>query len=346
MFDYSFLKSLLVPSGFLSSISFIYGLKSKSDSLKDKFPDVFTGLRKTAIVESVKGSNAIEGIITSDSRIRAIVNESSAPRNHSEEEIAGYRDALNYIHENYESLSLSEALIKELHRMMLARTALPYGGQYKSEDNLIRERRGDGTTLIRWVPTSAKETPETMERFVGAFLDARDDSGVNQLLLIPVFILDFLCIHPFKDGNGRMSRLLTLFLLYKAGFDVPKYISFEEQINKDKGKYYEALKQSSLGWHEGKNDYIPFVGNTIFTLFRCYQELDRRFLTLRDNKVSKTERVEQAVLNSLLPVSKMDIASLLPDVSVTTIEAVLAKMVKEGKAVKSGSTKNARYSKG
>ena len=344
-FDYSFLKTLLVPSDFLSSISFIYGLQSKSDLLKDKFPDVFTGLRKIAIVESVKGSNAIEGIVTSDSRIKAIVNGNSAPRNHSEEEIAGYRDALNYIHANRDSLSMSEDLIKELHKMVLSHTALPYGGQYKNEDNVIRERRSDGVTLIKWVPTSAKETPGTMEQLVGAFLEARDDSGINQLLLIPSFILDFLCVHPFRDGNGRMSRLLTLFLLYKAGFDVPEYISFEEQINKDKGRYYEALKESSIGWHEGKNDYLPFMGNTIFTLFCCYQELDKRFLTLRDGKVSKTERIEHAVLTSLLPISKADIAYLLPDVSVTTIEAVLAKMVKEGKIVKSGSTKDARYSK-
>ena len=345
IFDYSFIKTLLIPSDFLSSISLIYGLKSKSDSLKSRFPDVFTGLRKIAIVESVKGRNAIEGIITSDSRIKAIVNGISAPKNHSEEEIAGYRDALNFIHQNHDSLSFSEELIKELHMMMLSHTGLSYGGEYKSEDNIIRERWSNGMILDRWKPTPAKVTPRAMEQLVEAFLEARDDSSINQLLLIPSFILDFLYVHPFGDGNRRISRLLTLFLLYQAGFDVPEYISFEEQINKDKIRYYEALKKSSVNWHEGNNNYLPFINNTIFTLSNCYQELNKRFLTLRDGKVSKTERIENAVLTSLIPISKADIVYLLPDVSVTTIEAVLAKMVKESKIAKIGSTKGVKYKK-
>lgn len=171
----------------------------------------------------------------------------------------------------------------------------------------------------------------------------RDDYGVNQLLLIPCVILDFLCIHPFRDDNGRMSRLLSLLLLYKEGFDVPKNISFEGQINNAKGSYYEVLRQSSLDWHENKNDYIPFMRNFLSTLARCYQELDKRFLTLRAGKVRKSQRIEEVIFNSLVPVSKKDIRDLLPDVSVSTIERVLADLIREGKIMKLGSTIDARY---
>lgn len=344
-FDYSFLKTISVPASYLAFTSGIYQLKTQSESLEKRFPNVFTGLRNIAIVESVKGSNAIEGIVTSDQRIRAIVEQNSAPLNHNEQEIAGYRDALNYIHQNYHTLSISEGLIKQLHSLLLGRTALTYKGSYKTEDNVIRERRSDGSSFVRWMPTSAIDTPKAMEQLVLAYVEARDDSEINPLLLIPCFILDFLCIHPFRDGNGRMSRLLSLFLLYKSGFDVPKYISFEEQINKEKWDYYNALKASSEGWHENQNDYVPFIGNFLKTLFYCYQELDKRFLTLRDGKVSKKERIEQAVLTSLLPLSKADIQYLLPDVSVSTIEAVLSEMVKSGKAKKIGSTRGAKYIK-
>ena len=342
-YDYSFLKNIALPANFLSLTNIIYAVKTEEEHKKNEFPDIFTNLEKIAIVQSVKGSNAIEGIITSDKRIEEIVNQNSAPLNHDEEEIAGYRDALNLIHTNHNDISFNLESMLNLHGIMLARTNKNYGGQFKVDDNVIREVYPDGTSRIRFVPTPAKEVKESMEQLVLAYMDARDDYGINQLLLIPCVILDFLCIHPFRDGNGRMSRLLSLLLLYKEGFDVSKYISFEEQINKEKGKYYEALKQSSFDWHENKNDYIPFMYNFLSTLVRCYQELDKRFLTVKSGKVSKTKRIEEVVLSAFIPVSKKEIKDLLPDVSVTTIEKVLSDMLKKGEIIKVGTTNNARY---
>lgn len=344
-YDYSFLRTASVPVRFLTFTNAIYTLHGLEKEKKAVYPDIFTALQKLAIVQSVKGSNAIEGIVTTDKRIEEIVNRSSAPLNHNEREIAGYRDALNLIHTRNAEMTLNEELVLNLHRILLNQTELPYGGRYKTEDNIIRETYPDGTSRVRWAPVSAKETPAAMQQLFLAYTDARDDSEINQLLLIPCVILDFLCIHPFRDGNGRMSRLLSLLLLYKNDFDISKYISFEEQINAMKGSYYDALKQSSARWHENANDYMPFIENFLYTLYLCYKELDKRFLTLETKKVSKKRRVEEAIKNAFLPISKKELCSLLPDVSATTIEQVLGSMIKNGSVRKIGSTRNARYIK-
>ena len=260
-------------------------------------------------------------------------------------EIAGYRDALSLIHQNHEDMSLGETTILNLHKILLSQTNLSYGGMYKKGDNVIRETYADGTSRVRFSPISAKDTPEAMNRLIVAYQEAKDDAGNNQLLLIPCLILDFLCIHPLRDSNGRMSRLLTLLLLYKADFDISKYISFEEQANNMKGKYYEDLEKSSDGWHENQNDYVHFIENFMYTLYLCYRELDKRFLTLSTEKVSKKQRIEQIVLSAFIPVSKKEIQDLLPDVSISTIETVLGKMLRDKRIVKIGTTRNSRYKK-
>ena len=344
-FDYSFLKNMMVPISFVQMAQMIYSLKMTSEEKKRNYPKLFTSLEKIAIVQSVKNSNAIEGIVSTDKRVEEIVNNSSAPLNHNEMEIAGYRDALSLIHKNHESMNINEETILNLHKILLSQTNLTYGGLYKTNDNVIRETYSDGTSRIRFTPISAKDTSEAMKRLVLAYQEARDDSGIDQLILIPCFILDFLCIHPFRDGNDRMSRLLTLLLLYKANFDISKYISFEEQINNMKGKYYEDLKKSSNGWHENQNDYIPFIENFMYTLYLCYKELDKRFLTLSSEKVSKKQRIEQIVLSSFIPISKKEIQNLLPDISIASIELVLSQMLKEGLITKLGTTKNSKYIK-
>ena len=344
-YDYSFLKNMKVPTSFLNMTNAIYSLKTVAEEKKREYPDIFTNLQKIAIVQSVKGSNAIEGIVTTDKRIEEIVNQNSNPLNHNEQEILGYKDALNIVHTNYETITFNSESMKNLHRIMLEHTELAHRGEFKKEDNVIRERYADGRTNIRFMPVKAIDTEKAMEELTYAYMEARDDSNINQLLLIPCVILDFLCIHPFQDGNGRMSRLLSLLLMYKNGFDISKYVSFEEQINLSKGNYYEAFRQSSIGWHENTNDYIPFIENFLFTLYLCYKELDKRFLTLKNGKVSKTKRVEEIVLTSFLPISKKEIQNLLPDISVTTIEKVLSNMIKDGKIVKIGSTSNAKYLK-
>lgn len=342
-YDYTFLEKDTIPGNLMNVLTGIYSMKTENDHRKDKFNTVFTELEKIAIVQSVKGSNAIEGILTTDQRINEIVNKSSAPLNHNEEEIAGYRDALNLIHNHYQALAFSEENILSLHEMMLHVAKSNVAGKYKEHDNVIMEVKSDGTRSIRFSPVLASETKDSMNQLILAYMNARDNSNINQLLLIPCVILDFLCIHPFSDGNGRMSKLLTLLLLYRTGFDAGRYISFEEQINRTKGSYYESFRKSSINWHENKNDYFFFVENFLITLFCCYKELDKRFATVNSKKINKTSRIEATILNSILPISKKEINIILPDVSISTIEAVLGKMLKEEKIIKIGEGINTKY---
>jgi Fic family protein len=342
-FDYSFLDNGLLPAKLVSLTGNIYALKTAAGVRKEAYAKVFTELESVARVQSVKSSNAIEGIVTSDQRIADIVNRSSAPLNHNEAEIAGYRDALNAIHTGYDLLDFRQRDILRLHQMLLSATGYEYGGQYKTEDNLILEIDADGFRRVRFRPTPAAETAKAMEQLELAYLDARGNANINQLLLIPCVILDFLCIHPFRDGNGRMSRLLSLLLLYKNGFDAGKYISFEEQINNYKAYYYDALQQSSTGWDINENDYFPFMQNFLSTLYMCYKELDKRFAVLHGQKVTKKARIEAAALGSLTPFSKAELCSIHPDVSPTTVENVLGAMVKDGRLLRLGAGRNTRY---
>ena len=342
-FDYSFLESGMLPAGLFNLASDIYSIRVANQSRRGNYEEIFTELAAIAKVQSVKSSNAIEGIVTTDRRIDEIVNGNSAPLNHSEQEIAGYRDALALVHSQYGQMDFCQRDILRLHRIMLDVAGYDHAGRYKDVDNDIIEEDRQGRRRVRFHPTSAADTPEEMEQLVLAYQEARDNLRVNQLLLIPCVILDFLCIHPFRDGNGRMSRLLSLLLLYRNGFEAGKYISFEEQINHRKGNYYEALRKSSTGWHENGNEYFPFIIEFITTLYMCYKELDKRFALVGSRKVTKQARVEATILNSLTPISKAEIGRILPDVSATTIEAVLGRMVKNGTIRKIGSGRGTRY---
>ena len=344
-FDYSFLDNGLLPAKLINITGTIYSLKMGAKIRQDEYEKIFTELEKIAIVQSVKSSNAIEGIVTSDERIEEIVNQNSKPLNHNENEIAGYRDALNEIHLHYEEIELNKDTILKLHEIMMSYTGAEDAGKYKINNNYIIEEDKHGNRKIRFKPLDAKETPKAMEQLVLAYNDACNNININQLLLIPCVILDFLCIHPFRDGNGRMSRLLTLLLLYKNGFDVGKYISFEEQINNSKGNYYEALLLSSIDWEENKHSYVPFIENFLSTLYMCYKELDKRFNVVNSNKLTKKARIEATVLNNLTPISKAEICKILPDVSATTVEAVLGTMVKNGVIKIIGSGRNTKYMK-
>lgn len=330
IFDYSFLDKGLLPAEIVNLTSTIAAFHAISGTRKENNKNIYTELEKIARIQSVKGSNAIEGIITTDARIKQIVDGNSAPLNHSEWEIAGYRDALDEIHTLHDQMSFSENMILHIHEVMTSVAGYDLSGKYKTEDNLIME-------------IDANETKDAMEQLIFAYMEARDNPRVNQLLLIPCVILDFLCIHPFTDGNGRVSRLLTLFLMYKSGYDVGKYVSFEERINESKDYYYSALQESSEGWHTNENSYFEFMKNFLSTLYKCYKELDKRFSTVNGKQLSKTERVEQTVLNSVLPVSKSEICDVLQDVSPTTVEAVLGKMVKTGSIIKLGQARATKY---
>jgi len=343
-FDYSFLEHGMLPASLVGAVAAIHGLREREAERKDAYGEVFVKLESVAKVQSVKGSNEIEGIVTSDQRITEIVNRNSAPLNHDESEIAGYRDALDLVHSEHANLEIRERDILRLHEVMLSYTP-EGGGRYKESDNVIMEIDAQGKRSVRFAPVSARETAEAMEQLTLAYAEAKDNAVISRLLLIPCFVLDFLCIHPFADGNGRMSRLLSLLLLYRSGFDAGRYISFEEQINRGKSSYYQALKESSVGWHEGQNSYFPFIGNFITTLLYCYKELDKRFAVVGAKRFGKRQRVEATVLNSLLPISKAEICHILPDVSPTTVEVVLAAMVKGGLVRKVGTGRSTKYVK-
>ena len=342
-FDYSFLE-ISIPANIASLSAIIADLRAKGDFRKLQYADSYERLRKKAIVESVKSSNAIEGIVTTDDRIRDIVN-GAVPVTHDEKEISGYKEALNLIHTNHDHMELNEDTINVLHRMMEAEVNPAEAGQYKSRDNMIMEYLPDGTRNIRFKPVSAKETSKAMEQLLLAYYDARQNSNIADLLLIPCFIVDFLCIHPYLDGNGRLSRLLTVLLLYMSGYDIGRYISIEGQINKYKENYYDALEKSSAKWHENQNDYTPFMVYFMQILYRCYKELDESFMEITLKKAKKSKRVEAILLNAVVPVSKSEILDKVPDISVKTVELVLSNLLKENRIVKIGSYKDARYMK-
>ena len=342
-FDYSFLKRISIPADILNSATSIYEMKARAEMRQSDFPTVFSAMESVAKIQSVKSSNAIEGIITTDKRIRGIVNNSVAPQGHNELEIAGYRDALNLIHSSYSDIAFNERSISQLHRMLLLQSGDTLAGHYKTEDNFIMETDKQGNRSVRFAPVPASETASAMNQLILAYQAAYSDSEINPLLLIPCVILDFLCIHPFRDGNGRMSRLLSLLLLYKSGFDAGRYVSFEEQINKFKNYYYTSLQKSSERWHENDNNYFPFINNFLFMLKMSYFELDSRFSNLKDKKITKKQRIEVYISESLLPVSKREICEKLPDISVTTIEAELARLLKAGKIEKLGSGRATKY---
>ena len=340
-YDYSFLKKS-VPSHIVGLTDIISDLRTKEEFRKLQYSETFEILRQKAIIESVKGSNAIEGIITTDARIKDIV-EGSKPITHDEMEISGYKDALNLIHTEHGNLDIRKETILSFHSMLSAQTNPREAGRYKTNDNYIMEIGPDGSRHVRFKPVSAKSVNADMEQLLLAYYEARQDSEIPALLLIPCFVLDFLCIHPFMDGNGRISRLLTVLLLYMSGYDIVRYVSFEGQINKYKNNYYEALKMSSLGWHENENDYIPFAVNFLQTLYRCFKDLDESFTEISLKKAKKSERVENVLMGAIVPVSKQDIMARLPDISIKTVELVLGRMLKEKKIIKIGSYKDARY---
>ncbi len=343
IFNYDFLQDMFLPSQVVTLASNIARLRQLATERQKRNEAIFHSLEGIAVLESVKSSNAIEGLVTTDARLKEIVNGNTAPLNHTEAEIAGYRDVLGEIHLNWNSYDFTEGNIKMFYAQMMHHVAPDSAGDYKKEDNVIAEKMSDGRRVVRFTPVSAAETPEAMTQLTLAYQEARDNAGINNLLLIPCVILDFLCIHPFPDGNGRLSRLLSLLLLYRNGYDAGKFISFEERINSRKAEYYQALLESSADWHENACRYLPFMLNFIMTLYSCYEELDKRFAVVNSKRITKMGRIEATVLNSLTPLSKGDVCRILPDVSPTTVEAVLGAMVRDRKVRMIGSGRGTKY---
>ena len=340
-FDYRFLADSL-PANILEIAGIIYDLRGRGEVRKDDHPQVFRELRHTAMIDSVQSSNAIEGIVTTAERMKALVNEQAEPYSHDEQEILGYRDALNEIFTGYQDMEISDGLLKHFHQLMLRSTTAD-AGQYKQRNNWIQERDDQGRITVRFTPIRAKETPDAMEQLILAYHEGKQNSAVNGLLLTACVIVDFLCIHPFRDGNGRVSRLFTSLLLLQEGFDIGRYISIDKKINEYKYNYYQALKACSDGWHDNRNTYIPFITYLLQILYSCYKDLDNKFVQNTTKKVSKAKQIENTLLQCFVPVSKEEIAGRFPEISVTTVERVLGKLVREGKIEKIGTYRNARY---
>ena len=340
-FDYSFLKDPL-PADLLGITNIIYDLRARTELRQAASPALFSAIREQAIVDSVKSSNAIEGIVTSKARLSGLLDGSLAPKTRDEHEILGYRAALALIYSDPSALPLSERTIRELHRLMLEGVSSE-AGRYKSEDNLILERDASGKRRIRFTPVTAAETPAAMEDLLLAWREAAQDASVNPLLLSFCFIVDFLAIHPFSDGNGRVSRLLTNLFLLRNSFDIGRYISLEGIIDEYRRAYYEALERSSADWHEGKNSYLPFLTFMLQILYQCYKQLDLRFQEKSVSARPKHEQIRSLLENTYVPLSKDDICTRLPEISVTTVERVLGQLVRDGKVQKIGQGRGTRY---
>ncbi len=328
-------KQLLTPE-VIQLLSTVYERKGRQQLFVEAKKDELNTLLEIAKIQSTKSSNRIEGIFTTDKRLEELMNQKSEPKNRNEEEISGYRDVLNTIHESYDYISPTANVIMQLHRDLYSYNKSGFGGKYKTGDNIIAETDRNGNRKVRFTPVSAFETAEAMQLMCGNFLNAWKENKTDKLLLIPMFILDFLCIHPFEDGNGRMSRLLTLLLFYRAGFIVGKYISIEMLIEQTKEIYYEALQNCSALWHESKNLYMPFVKYYLGLLIKASNEFESRIEYLSSEKISKPERVKRQIQNTLGKINKRQILEKCPDISTKTVERTLAELVKQGLIEKVG----------
>ena len=300
-------------------------------------------LLEVALIQSTGASNRIEGIFTSDKRLEELVSQKAEPRNRSEQDIAGYREVLSTIHEGYEYINQRPNIILQLHQDLYSYSQGGAGGSYKNSDNVIAETDAAGHQKARFIPVPAFQTAEAMEELCARFLEAWEADRIDKLILIPMFILDFLCIHPFNDGNGRMSRLLTLLLFYKAGYIVGKYVSMEMLIEKTKETYYEALQASSTGWHEGENSYEPFVKYYLGIMLKAYNEFESRVEHLKHRSLSKPDRIKAVIDNKVGKITKKEIMELCPDISKITVERTLTNLVKSGYIAKVGAGPSTGY---
>lgn len=310
-------------------------LKSKSDSLET--------LRELALIESTESSNRLEGIVTTHKRVCDIVLKSSEPRNRSEQEIAGYRDALEYIHANWKTTEMNIHNIKLLHSMIY-RFLPQEGGNWKQTENVIMERYSDGSVRVRFRPVSVENTPSEMKNLILGYQDAIN-SGKEPLVVIPLTILDFLCIHPFSDGNGRMARLITLLLLYKAGYHVGKYISLERIFEDSKQSYYDTLEASSIDWHESRQDVVPWTTYFWGVMIAAFKEFEKRTGSIKNYYGSKTELILQAIERKYAPFSISEIQNECPGISRVMIKTVLRKLRDEGVLRSTGVGRGAKWVK-
>ena len=341
-FNYSAIKDQKWDSEILSLVAAIYKEAGKQELYLKQRPDELEKLVEIAKIQSTEASNAIEGIVTTNTRIKQLVEEKTIPKTRDEQEIAGYRDVLSIIHESFDAIHLSRNYILQLHKIMYSHMNNPMAGQTKNVQNYISATYPDGHAVTLFTPLAPFETSEALDKICEEYNRVIGNMEVEPLIAIPIFIHDFLCIHPFNDGNGRMSRLLTTLLLYQSGFCVGKYISLEAQIAKNKDLYYDALNRSQYGWHEGTEDVVPFIKYLLGTILAAYKELGDRF-SIVEEKLPAIEMVRKAVMNKIGRFNKQDIRELCPTLSVSSVEGALRKMVASGELKREGKGKSTFY---
>lgn len=341
-FNYSNLREQKWDSDILGFIAAIYKEAGKQELYLRQRPEELEKLVEIAKIQSTESSNAIEGIVTTSTRIRQLVEEKTMPKNRNEQEIAGYRDVLNIIHENFDAIPLSQNYILQLHKIMYSHMNNPMAGRTKNNQNFITAKYPDGHIETIFTPLAPYETPEALDRICEEFNRVIGNMEVEPLIAIPIFIHDFLCIHPFNDGNGRMSRLLTTLLLYRNGFFVGKYISLEAKIAQNKDLYYHALNSSQDGWHEGCEDALPFVKYFLGIVLAAYKDFEDRF-SIIEEKLPAIDMVRKATLQKIGKFTKQDIRELCPSLSISSIESGLRKMVAAGELRRDGSGKSTYY---
>lgn len=341
-FNYSVIRDQKWNSEMLGLIAAIYKEAGKQELYLKQRPEELEKLVEIAKIQSTEASNAIEGIVTTSTRIRQLVEDKTTPRNRDEQEIAGYRDVLSIIHESFDAIPLTQNYILQLHKIMCSHMNNPMAGRTKNVQNYISATWPDGHTEILFTPMDPFETPGALDRICEEYNRVIGNMELEPLIAIPVFIHDFLCIHPFNDGNGRMSRLLTTLLLYRSGFYVGKYISLEAKIARNKDLYYEALGQAQHGWHEGTEDAVPFIKYLLSTILAAYKDFGERF-TLVEEKLPAVDMVRKAVQLKIGRFTKQDIRELCPSLSVSSIEEALRQLIASGELRREGVGRSTCY---
>lgn len=341
-FNYSEISNKKWDSEVLGLIAAIYKEAGKQELYLKQRPAQLEKLVEIAKVQSTEASNSIEGIVTTNTRVRQLVEEKTTPKNRNEQEIAGYRDVLSAIHESFDAIPITQNYILQLHKMLYNHMNNPMAGRTKSVQNYISAEYLDGHRETLFTPLSPFETPDALDKICEEYNRVIGNMELEPLIAIPVFIHDFLCIHPFNYGNGRMSRLLTTLLLYRSGFYVGKYISLEAKIAKDKDLYYNVLAQAQTGWYDGSEDKLPFIKYLLGTILSAYKDFQERF-ELVDEKLTAIEIVRKATMYKIGRFTKQDIRELCPSLSLSSIEVSLRKLVETGELKREGNGKGTCY---
>ena len=341
-FNYSKIKDIKWDSEILSLVASIYRYQGKQELYLKQRPNELEKLIDIAKIQSTESSNKIEGIVTTSVRLKQLLEEKTTPRNRNEQEIVGYRDVLDIIHENFDVIPISRNYILQMHKILYSHMNNPLAGKTKNAQNYISATYPDGHSEVLFTPLSPFETPGALDLICDEYNRVIGNFEVEPIIMIPIFIHDFLCIHPFNDGNGRLSRLLTTLLLYKNGFYVGRYISLESLIARDKAAYYEALNKAGVNWHDGNEDIVPFIKYLLGIILAAYKAFDDRF-SIVENKLSAVEMVRKAISQKIGRFSKQDIRELCPSLSISSIEGSLRKLVEEGELRREGVGRSTKY---